>query len=398
MKKNRWIIIIALGIASGLTFLLPFYFKYLFVEFQDKYLISSDSFEQIYIAYGLVALVSYIPSGFLAERYSPKNLIPISLVISGVTGLFTTLNLTFLQLAVIFMIFAASNILLFWVSSIKFILSLGNKFESGRILGVFEGGKGIAGVIFTLLYFFFIVPERMGINFIILVYSVLNILMGMYLWWLLRKVEIKRSAPLKVKKIIKSKKVWAIGGLIFLNYILYSNMVYTNNYLYDLYRFSRVEVVFFACIRIYFLKVVVGPLSGYFVDKLGSALKMFIVTFFIYIFTAIIYISTPSNSELILFIMLNTLVIAILSTVFNTIFFALIPEFDLPTNSKIIGVVSAIGFLPDLFYPIVGKNLINTYGNMAYKYFFLLNITAAIIGLGVSIYSYRYRGRGSMLA
>ena len=381
MKKNRWIIIIALGIASGLTFLLPFYFKYLFVEFQDKYLISPDSFEQIYIAYGLVALISYIPSGFLAERYSPKKLIPISLIISGATGLFTTFNLSFLQLTVVFMVFAASNILLFWVSSIKFILSLGNRFESGRILGVFEGGKGIAGMIFTLLYFLFIVPERAGINFIILVYSILNIFMGIYLWWWLRDVEIKRTAPLKVKRIIRSKKVWAIGGLIFLNYILYSNMVYTNNYLYDLYQFSRVKIVFFACMRIYLFKVVVGPLSGYFVDKLGSALKLFILTFFIYIFTAIIYISTPSNPELILFIMLNTLVIAMLSTVFNTIFFALIPEFDLPINSKIIGVVSAIGFLPDLFYPVIGKNLINTYGNMAYKYFFLLNITAAIIGL-----------------
>lgn len=397
MKKNRWIIIIALGMASGLTFLLPFYFKYLFVEFQDKYLISSDNFEQIYIAYGLVALVSYIPSGFLAERYSPRKLIPLSLIISGVAGLFTTFNLTFLQLTAVFMVFAVSNILLFWVSSIKFILSLGNKFESGRILGVFEGGKGISGVIFTLLYFFFIVPERVGINFIILVYSILNILMGIYLGWWLRDIEIKRSTPLKVKKIIRSKKVWAIGGLIFLNYILYSNMVYTNNYLYDLYRFSRVEVVFFACVRIYFFKMIVGPLSGYFVDKLGSALKLFIVTFFIYIFTSIIYISTPSNLELILFIMLNTLVIAILSTVFNTIFFALIPEFDLPINSKIIGVVSAIGFLPDLFYPIIGKNLINTYGNMAYKYFFLLNITAAIIGLGVSIYSYRYREKGNVV-
>lgn len=381
MKINRWIIIIILGIASGLTFFLPYYFKYLFIDFEYKYAISPVSFKKIYTFYGFVALFSYIPSGFLADKYSPKKLIPFSLLLSGMTGILTTLNLSFTGLALAFSVFALSNILLFWVSSVKLILNLGNKYESGRILGVFEGSKGIAGVIFAILYFFFIIPERFGINFIILAYSILNILLGILIWHLFRDLKEVPSTTMDMPDIIKNKKVWSIGILIFLNYILYSNMVYTNNYLYDLYKFSETKIILFAYLRIYALKIIVGPLSGYFVDKLGSAMKLFMLTFFLYIFTEIVFISTPSNVELISFIVFNTIIITILSLMFNTIFFALIPEFNLPINGKIIGFISAIGFLPDIFYYKIGANLIKKYGPLAYKYFFLLNISTAIVGL-----------------
>jgi nitrate/nitrite transporter NarK len=395
MKINRWVIIIILGIASGLTFLLPYYFKYLFIEFEYKYSISSVSFKQIYTFYGFVTLLSYIPGGYLADKYSARKLISFSLLLSGITGLFTTLNLSFPGLVIAFSVFAISNTLLFWVSSVKLILNLGNKYESGRILGVFEGSKGIAGVIFAILYFFFIIPEKFGIDFIILTYSILNILLGILIWYLFRDLKELSSPPMEIPEIIKNKKIWIIGILIFFNYILYSNMVYTNNYLYDLYRFSETTIILFAYLRIYALKIIIGPLSGYFVDKLGSAMKLFMLTFFLYIFTEIVFISTPSNAELISFIVFNTIIITILSLVFNTIFFALIPEFNLPINGKIIGFISVIGFLPDIFYYKIGSNLIKTHGPLAYKYFFLLNISTAIMGLIFTFIVYRWKTSSS---
>lgn len=388
MKLNYKTISI-LGFVSGVIFFMPYYFKYLFINFPNNY-ISGLELERIYFIYGIATILFYLPGGYLADRYSCKKLIEYSSLISGVFGIISLFDIGYLNLMIVFIIFAISNILLFWSASIKYVLNLGDKYESGRILGIYEGFKGVSGLLFICLYFIFYFKGFISIKTIVFIYSLINIFLYFYI-----KKEVEKDSIFQDKTqlliYLKNKKIWIIGGIIFLNYTLYINMMYMNNYLSYFYQMTDNQLIIYSCMRIYILKIILGPLSGYFMDKLGSALKLFFITFFIYIFVEIIYISTPSNYELKNFILVNLGIITGLSTIFNTIFFGLISEFNFKVTGKIIGLVSTIGFLPGIFYTKITEILNKSYAMEIYKYFFLLNISVSFLGLIIVYFAYKIK-------
>lgn len=391
MNKNYRIITL-LGTISGMVFFIPYYFNYLFIDF------SILKMDNNYLLYTIACFLCYIPGGIIADRYSEEKLISYSLLLTGIGNLTLIYSKNEFILIFSFITLAMGGILLFWASSIKFILKLNTKYEVGRTLGLFECGKGIFGVIVMTLYYFMLHFNLYTLRTLLIFFSYFLIFYSYFIYIKLKdliitlnievdKVEkIKRDQ--KIFELFKCKKIWIIGGVILINYILYVNTIYMNEFLYKLYDFEHRQIILFAFLRIYILKLVLGPISGLFLDKIGSALKFFIIVFLIYIFIEIMYMATPLDLEFRPFIIFNTVVITALSTIFNTIFFSLIPEFKLEASGRVIGIISAVGFLPGLVLVDLKRflKLIPSYSS--YECLFLINTLVAILGLFFSIKLY----------
>jgi MFS family permease len=87
-QKERYFQILLLILAAGSIYTLP----YIRTNFQSVLLVAFDmSLEELSILYTLIGflfIIGYIPSGWLADKFSIKYLIVISLVITACCGFY----------------------------------------------------------------------------------------------------------------------------------------------------------------------------------------------------------------------------------------------------------------------------------------------------------------------
>ena len=93
----------------------------------------------------------------------------------------------------------------------------------------------------------------------------------------------------------------------------------------------------------------------------------------------------PGRTELIPVMVVVGVVILLATFAMRGIYFALLEEGGIPlaVTGTATGVVSTIGFTPDIFMPLLGGYLRDNYpGAEGHQYFFLT--TAAICGVGLA--------------
>lgn len=85
--KNRWITFLILVAAGEFAFVLPFVvLRYMRPQFLEAFDISNTDLAKAFSLYGITAMICYFPGGMLADKFSPKKLVSISLVLTGLGG------------------------------------------------------------------------------------------------------------------------------------------------------------------------------------------------------------------------------------------------------------------------------------------------------------------------
>ena len=92
---------------------------------------------------GTIFLLSYLPSGWLADRLPPRWLICFSLLATGALGLLYVTGPSFEVLVVIFGAWGLSTGLTFWAAVIKRVNMIAGPDEQGRFFGLLDGGRGL---------------------------------------------------------------------------------------------------------------------------------------------------------------------------------------------------------------------------------------------------------------
>ena len=398
MRKNRWFIIFIIGFSGGIIYLLPYYSKYLLYDFmRDYFNLSHTEFGKLQMVYGIAGFLLYYPSGLLADRVSVRYLLSGSMIFSGILGFSLLLISSFKILVIVFILFSVATNLAFWVPSLKLVMSLGNMYEQGRVLGLFEGSKGVAGIIFGILAF--ILAGKTGsFETVILTYSFIITFCGVVVLFIIKdekKPPVKIRSEKNIITLVKSPKIFIIGLVMFFYYIIYTNLVYLNPYLGNIYDITPQMVILFAFLRIYLLKIFISPLSGYIVDKGGSAIRVFMVSFFLLLILQSMLLCTPGNKEFLPVILINLILITILSIVFVSIKFSSLAELGIPKSElgKTIGFVSVIAYFPDIIYSGFIGEILDRYKNMSYKYIFFIGVLSAVGGILSCMYLLRYKNK-----
>ena len=398
MRKNRWFIIFIIGFSGGIIYLLPYYSKYLLYDFmRDYFNLSHTEFGKLQMVYGIAGFLLYYPSGLLADRVSVRYLLSGSMIFSGILGFSLLLISSFKILVIVFILFSVATNLAFWVPSLKLVMSLGNMYEQGRVLGLFEGSKGVAGIIFGILAF--ILAGKTGsFETVILTYSFIITFCGVVVLFIIKdekKPLVKTRSETNIITLVKSPKILIIGLVMFFYYIIYTNLVYLNPYLGNIYDITPQMVILFAFLRIYLLKIFISPLSGYIVDKGGSAIRVFMVSFFLLLILQSMLLCTPGNKEFLPVILINIILITILSIVFVSIKFSSLAELGIPKSElgKTIGFVSVIAYFPDIIYSGFIGEILDRYKNMSYKYIFFIGVLSAVGGILSCMYLLRYKNK-----
>ena len=101
---------------------------------------------------GLIFMISYIPSGWLADRFSSRKLLAYSLLATALIGIWFSTMPSYSSLLFIYGAWGIATGLTFWSAHIKLVAMLAKKDQQGKFFGILDGGRGLVEAIFCLLY------------------------------------------------------------------------------------------------------------------------------------------------------------------------------------------------------------------------------------------------------
>ena len=148
MKLNRTLVLMILMVTGEIVFLLPFVVARIFrPTFLKVFEINNLELGSAFSIYGIIAMISYVVGGPIADRFSPRKLMSFSLLLTAVGGVFMASIPNIFGLTMLYAFWGMSTILLYWSASIKAIRAYGGNHTQGIAFGLVDGGRGFIAAI-----------------------------------------------------------------------------------------------------------------------------------------------------------------------------------------------------------------------------------------------------------
>ena len=156
-KPPKWLIILSLIVAGEMIFSLPFHvFRYFRPTLLEVFNLSNTQIGDAIAVYGVTAMISYFPSGVIADRFSARRLMSFSLVATALGGVWMATIPNQFGLSLLFGFWGITNILLFWSAMMRSTRAWGGELAQGRAFGLLDGGRGLVGAAAATMAVFFL--------------------------------------------------------------------------------------------------------------------------------------------------------------------------------------------------------------------------------------------------
>ncbi len=405
MKTKKVFLLFTMMLTGEGVFLLPFIVTRVFrPTFLKVFDITNLELGTAFSLYGIVAMISYFAGGPIADRYSPKKLLIVSLLVTALAGIIMAMIPSLATLTLLYGFWGLSTILLFWAGYIKAIRQFGGEESQGRSYGIVDGGRGLVAAVIAsssvLLLDAFLpsVVETASINQlssalskIIFVFCGVVAASAVLVWYVFPKDNpSQRSTTQKIslqgiREVIQRRSVWLQSIVLLCGYVGYKCTDDFGLYASDVFGYNDVDSAHIATIS-FWVRPVAAVAAGILGDKFGHS-KMASYSFLILI-TGSIVISTgmlQPGMELLIAITIASTSLGIYGL--RGLYYALFQESKIPLHisGSAIGFVSVIGYTPDVFMgPLMGLILDNNPGALGHQYLFGLLAVFGLIGLSAS--------------
>ena len=142
LRGNMWRPII-LAVAGSLIYGLPYFRTYYYDAYLQAYNLTNTQMGSLGSIFGVFGMISYLFGGVVADFISPKKLISISLILTGVAGFCHLFATNYSMLLVIYLVWGFTALFAFWPALVKGIRSLASSEEQGKAYGFMEAGRGV---------------------------------------------------------------------------------------------------------------------------------------------------------------------------------------------------------------------------------------------------------------
>jgi len=142
-NKRRYLQFAVLVLAAGALYPLMYLRQNFEISVLEALRITASDLGELYALLGFVFSVAYIPSGRLADLYQPRLLMSFALAAVGLLGFWFSTYPSLFELRLIFLGWGLAGGLCFWASLIKAVNLLADSSEQGRFFGILDGGRGL---------------------------------------------------------------------------------------------------------------------------------------------------------------------------------------------------------------------------------------------------------------
>ena len=396
--NKKTLSLIYLIIVGELVFSLPFHISRFFrPSLLDDYNYTNTMLGVAFSIYGITALVSYLPGGYIADKIPPKYLLFSSLLLTSLGGLFFLLNPGFFGLCLIYGFWGLTTILFFWAALIKATRNIAGE-RQGVSFGALEAGRGLVASLCASAAVFIYSSHNItnlltqllsknisSLSVVIFYYSFITFLASLMILFFFKDENNQKTAVIKIQlRNIKKhiKPVICISIVVLTAYSGYKGIDYYSYYFYDILGYSK-EKSSLVITNLSYLRPFSALLAGIIADKITSrfsCLILFILMAISYAFLGLVDI----NNNLLYFLYFNFILSMIAIFSLRGIFYSLLKEIKLPASitGVSVGIISFIGYMPDIFIgPIFGYFLDKSNTIHSFQYCFLLLLFIAFAGL-----------------
>ncbi len=409
LQKAPWYYLVLLILAGECVFILPFVLPRVFrPTVLDLFALDNTQLGLCFSVYGIVALVSYLFGGPLADKFPPRKLIAIALWMTALGGLVYATFPSYFVLKVLYGYWGFTTIFLFWAAMIKATRVWGGINAQGKAFGFLDGGRGLVGALFgtmgVLIFSFFVINEiaeatiierKEAYRYVILVSAGIMVLVGFLVWFFLkidktfeRAIILDKITVSQIQEVLKLPAVGLLMIIILCAYVGYKITDILSLYAQDVMLYDQVQSAQIGTFLL-FIRPVVGVLIGILADR-SQTTYWLVVSFIISFFGALLFASgIISNSSTVLFF-ISILVVATGVYATRALYFAVMEKGQIPLvlTGTAVGLISLVGYTPDIFAGPAMGYLLDAYpGEVGHQYVFWLLAGLSLIG-GIAAWYY----------
>ncbi len=409
---RRVLIMMTLVFAGEIIFGLPFHTARFFrPTLLEAFNFTNTQLGDVFAVYGVTALLSYFPGGLLADRFSARFLLSVSLVATGAGGFYMATYPGPWGMALLYGYWGVSSILLFWAALIRATREWGGSNSQGRAFGILDGGRGIAAALFATLAVAVLAwgmphdvvhatdeERRAAFRSVILLYSGAAIAMAALTWLMIPAAKhLGDSSPsllFNARVVMRRPIVLAQAAVIVCAYCGYKGLDNYSLYAEQVLGKNEVDAARLAVYGAY-IRPFAAVAAGFLADRWSASRTIGLLFIVLVACYALLATSLPGADGLIL-IYGNIFVSFFAVFGLRGVYFALLEENGTPPllTGAVTGMVSFIGFTPEVFFtPITGRILDATPGAGGHQHYFLFLAAVALVALAVVAWLLRLQRR-----
>jgi len=391
-----------LCLSGSIIFWLPFLSEIYYVPMQDAFGFSKTQIGVLSGTFGFTSLIAYFPGGWLADRLAPRKLIFIALVIMSASGfVFSTLP-SFEICLLLYGLwgFAAAGV--FWSAMIKATRIWASSKEQGRAFGILEGGRNIADMVsatILLAIFAWRGGDDAALSENILLLALLPLILAFFVWTVMKDDGTPREdtqeqrltvTTAEIIEVLKLPIVWLIAIIIMTAYTGLWGAIFFTPYATEVFDLGAVLGGAIGTGKLW-LGAMVAIVAGFIADKIGAA-RAVLGAFVLMTSGFLVFGLVPGAPSLVPFLLINVAFISGAVYALRGIYFSLLEQGGIPlvVTGTATGIVSVIGYTPDIFMPVIGGMILDASpGAGGYQNLFLFTAALSFLGFVAAYVVYR---------
>ena len=346
---------------------------------------------------GIIFMVTYIPSGWLADRFSSRKLLSFSLLATALLGLWFSTMPSYSSLLVIYGAWGVATGLTFWSAHIKLVAMLADKDQQGRFFGILDGGRGLVEALlatFAIALFAYILSQdagatKMALQQVIYLYVAVLLVVSPLVYWLLDDREedtdtseesVKSVFIDDLKDVLSRREIWLCAICIVCGYQLFYATYSFSAYLQQNFSLTAVMVGYITVAKLW-MRPIGGIAAGFIGDWLNPEIVLSILLVLASLSLAMMAFVPASSAALLMIVLV--LLIGLLTYGVRGLYWATLGGCNVPNKIKglAIGIISVIGYFPEVYLPLLSAPLIENYpGGLGYKIYYLIVATCGLLG------------------
>ena len=394
LKKNM-LRLILISIAGTMIYGLPYFRSYYYDAYLQTYGLTNSQMGMFGSIFGIMGACSYLFGGVVADMFSARKLMTISMILTGLGGLLHLFHPSYLMLVGIYFLWGFTSLFAFWPALLKVLRSLANEDEQSKAYGFMDATRGITNAVqlaVTLAIFNALskkASDLAGLNGVVIFYSAICIVMGIGLYFVLDEKKLQTGSDdaddeskfsfAIVKQVLKMPVVWLLSLVVCCSYTMPILFYY-----FTPYATANLGMTAAAGAMVTMLAQYVRPVAcvvgGVAADKIGRANVMY-GTMGIMLASTLVLIFAKS--------MANAVFIGICACIYfgmygaYSLVFSMFDECGIPKyiSGTAIGLICTIGYMPEFFCPLLAGKVLDSYGNAGYHILFIFLATMMVIGL-----------------
>lgn len=405
--RSRLLGLIALIVAGESIFFLPFVIARVFrPTLLEVFSLTNSELGAVFSIYGVVAMISYVFGGPLADVYSPRKLISTALVATVLGGIVFWSIPTIDTLKWLYAYWGFTTIALFWAALIKATREWGGELSQGTAFGLLDGGRGLLTALMgtiAVAYYSSLMPESIESNTlamrtsalqnVIVVFAAMSVFAAIFVWFVIPKhPKAKATSDLTQDqesrlslegffRVAKMPIVWVHGFIIICAYVGFKATDDFSHYANEVLQMDQIEAAKVGTYSLW-IRPLAAIGAGFLADRF-NATKMILISFLILIVgNGLLGFEVMPVSQPMLYV--GTIIGTSLGIfALRGLYFAIMEEGKIPLayTGSAVGLISVVGYTPDIFMPlIIGYFLDRSPGADGHRDVFIVITAFAIAG------------------